>query len=204
MGKGTPPSVSWGDVALLFPQALSFAPARRRCRLPALRCGERIAFPLQPYCASREERPFPMLDPGCRQSREKGSFSPYRSRWPLKEGKLGLRWEKAALASTFRGLCFLFWGFCPCALSALPLRASLRGEAGLFPPCPSCPPHALSLIHIFLETLRKMSESIALQLIWPVGQAVKTPASHAGNGGSIPPRVTRNNDGKSCSLYSRC
>lgn len=25
----------------------------------------------------------------------------------------------------------------------------------------------------------------------PVGQAVKTPASHAGNGGSIPPRVTR-------------
>ena len=25
---------------------------------------------------------------------------------------------------------------------------------------------------------------------WPVGQAVKTPASHAGNGGSIPPRVT--------------
>ena len=27
--------------------------------------------------------------------------------------------------------------------------------------------------------------------IWPVGQAVKTPASHAGNGGSIPPRVTR-------------
>ena len=27
--------------------------------------------------------------------------------------------------------------------------------------------------------------------IWPVGQAVKTPASHAGNGGSIPQRVTR-------------
>ena len=26
--------------------------------------------------------------------------------------------------------------------------------------------------------------------MWPVGQAVKTPASHAGNGGSIPPRVT--------------
>ena len=25
---------------------------------------------------------------------------------------------------------------------------------------------------------------------WLVGQAVKTPASHAGNGGSIPPRVT--------------
>ena len=25
--------------------------------------------------------------------------------------------------------------------------------------------------------------------IWLVGQAVKTPASHAGNGGSIPPRV---------------
>ena len=25
----------------------------------------------------------------------------------------------------------------------------------------------------------------------PVGQAVKTPASHAGNGGSIPPRVTK-------------
>lgn len=142
MGKGTPTSVSWGDVALLFPQALSFAPARRRCRLLALRCGERIAFPLQPYCAGREERPFPMLDPGCRQSREKGSFSPYRSRWPLKEGRLGLRWEKAALASTFRGLCFLFWGFCPCALSALPPRAPLRGEVGLFPPCPSCPPHA--------------------------------------------------------------
>ena len=32
----------------------------------------------------------------------------------------------------------------------------------------------------------------------PVGQAVKTPASHAGNGGSIPPRVTREGtDGKS-------
>ena len=27
--------------------------------------------------------------------------------------------------------------------------------------------------------------------MWPVGQAVKTPASHAGNGGSIPPRVTK-------------
>ena len=27
--------------------------------------------------------------------------------------------------------------------------------------------------------------------VWPVGQAVKTPASHAGNGGSIPPRVTK-------------
>ena len=27
--------------------------------------------------------------------------------------------------------------------------------------------------------------------IWPVGQAVKTSASHAGNGGSIPPRVTK-------------
>ena len=41
--------------------------------------------------------------------------------------------------------------------------------------------------------------------IWPVGQAVKTPASHAGNGGSIPPRVTRNNDGESRSLYTdRC
>ena len=26
--------------------------------------------------------------------------------------------------------------------------------------------------------------------IWPVGQAVKTPASHAGNAGSIPARVT--------------
>ena len=25
---------------------------------------------------------------------------------------------------------------------------------------------------------------------WLVGQAVKTPASHAGDGGSIPPRVT--------------
>ena len=29
--------------------------------------------------------------------------------------------------------------------------------------------------------------------IWLVGQAVKTPASHAGNGGSIPPRVTLKN-----------
>ena len=27
-------------------------------------------------------------------------------------------------------------------------------------------------------------------LKWPVGQAVKTAASHAANGGSIPPRVT--------------
>ena len=26
--------------------------------------------------------------------------------------------------------------------------------------------------------------------MWPVGQAVKTPASHAGNAGSIPARVT--------------
>ena len=26
--------------------------------------------------------------------------------------------------------------------------------------------------------------------LWPVGQAVKTPASHAGNEGSIPSRVT--------------
>ena len=29
---------------------------------------------------------------------------------------------------------------------------------------------------------------------WLVGQAVKTPASHAGNGGSIPPRVTTTPD----------
>ena len=28
----------------------------------------------------------------------------------------------------------------------------------------------------------------------PVGQAVKTPASHAGNAGSIPARVTRGHD----------
>ena len=28
------------------------------------------------------------------------------------------------------------------------------------------------------------------RLKWPVGQAVKTAASHAANGGSIPPRVT--------------
>ena len=28
------------------------------------------------------------------------------------------------------------------------------------------------------------------RLLWPVGQAVKTAASHAANGGSIPPRVT--------------
>ena len=29
---------------------------------------------------------------------------------------------------------------------------------------------------------------------WPVGQAVKTPASHAGNAGSIPARVTKRVD----------
>ena len=29
------------------------------------------------------------------------------------------------------------------------------------------------------------------RLLWPVGQAVKTAASHAANGGSIPPRVTK-------------
>ena len=29
---------------------------------------------------------------------------------------------------------------------------------------------------------------------WPVGQAVKTPASHAGNAGSIPARVTKRMD----------
>ena len=29
------------------------------------------------------------------------------------------------------------------------------------------------------------------RLSWPVGQAVKTAASHAANGGSIPPRVTK-------------
>ena len=29
------------------------------------------------------------------------------------------------------------------------------------------------------------------RLEWPVGQAVKTAASHAANGGSIPPRVTK-------------
>ena len=31
----------------------------------------------------------------------------------------------------------------------------------------------------------------ARSAIWPVGQAVKTPASHAGNAGSIPARVTK-------------
>ena len=30
--------------------------------------------------------------------------------------------------------------------------------------------------------------------IWPVGQAVKTPASHAGFAGSIPARVTTSED----------
>ena len=28
-------------------------------------------------------------------------------------------------------------------------------------------------------------------VLWPVGQAAKTPASHAGNAGSIPARVTK-------------
>ena len=34
----------------------------------------------------------------------------------------------------------------------------------------------------------------ARSAIWPVGQAVKTPASHAGNAGSIPARVTKRMD----------
>ena len=31
--------------------------------------------------------------------------------------------------------------------------------------------------------------TLSSHTLWLVGQAVKTPASHAGNGGSIPPRV---------------
>ena len=31
-------------------------------------------------------------------------------------------------------------------------------------------------------------------VLWPVGQAAKTPASHAGNAGSIPARVTKRMD----------
>ena len=38
--------------------------------------------------------------------------------------------------------------------------------------------------------------------IWLVGQAVKTPASHAGNGGSIPPRVTT--IGIYCIMFAVC
>ena len=37
-----------------------------------------------------------------------------------------------------------------------------------------------------LKDFEVVSKSIASQLTRPVGQAVKTPASHAGNGGSIP------------------
>ena len=31
---------------------------------------------------------------------------------------------------------------------------------------------------------------LIISVLWPVGQAAKTPASHAGNAGSIPARVT--------------
>ena len=34
-------------------------------------------------------------------------------------------------------------------------------------------------------------EELELPNVWLVGQAVKTPASHAGNAGSIPARVTK-------------
>ena len=40
---------------------------------------------------------------------------------------------------------------------------------------------------------------------WLVGQAVKTPASHAGNGGSIPPRVTIKLEKLNMNIYTlRC
>ena len=37
----------------------------------------------------------------------------------------------------------------------------------------------------------------------PVGQAVKTPASHAGNAGSIPARVTRGHDRRMAEMIYR-
>ena len=40
---------------------------------------------------------------------------------------------------------------------------------------------------------RRVEREISDKL-WLVGQAVKTPASHAGNGGSIPPRVILNRE----------
>ena len=50
----------------------------------------------------------------------------------------------------------------------------------------------------FLIFLKKLLTNgilcaIIIDVVWLVGQAVKTPASHAGNEGSIPSRVTYEN-----------
>lgn len=104
--------------------------------------GRGSRFPYSRTVPAERKGLFPCWTLAADNRERREAFPPYRSRWPSEESRLGLRWEKAALASTFRGLCFLFWGFCPCALSALPLRTPLRGEVGLFPPCSSFPPHA--------------------------------------------------------------
>ena len=49
---------------------------------------------------------------------------------------------------------------------------------------------------IFLKILKKVLDKrrnmcYHRKVVWLVGQAVKTPASHAGNAGSIPARVTK-------------
>ena len=59
---------------------------------------------------------------------------------------------------------------------------------------------SLNFSQIFLKTFQKgvdksdlMCYNMQVVRTWPVGQAVKTLASHAGNMGSIPVRVTKRN-----------
>ena len=48
------------------------------------------------------------------------------------------------------------------------------------------------MYHVRTVDIRQLSDIMHLEnSIWPVGQAVKTAASHAANMGSIPVRVTR-------------
>lgn len=101
---------------------------------PRFAAGRGSRFPYSRTVPAERKGLFPCWTLAADNRERRETFPPYRSRWPLKEGKLGLRWGKAALASTFRGLCFLFWGFCPCMPSALLLRAHC-GERPAFFPC---------------------------------------------------------------------
>ena len=130
MGKGTPPSVSWGMLHFSF---------RRLCPLPLrgvdaassrFAAGRGSRLPYSRTVPAERKGLFPCWTLAADNRERREAFPPYRSRWPSEESRLGLRWEKAVLASTFWGLCFLFSGtlFLCAVRAASPHSTAGRGR----------------------------------------------------------------------------
>ena len=80
---------------------------------PRFAAGRGSRFPYSRTVPAERKGLFPCWTLAADNRERREAFPPYRSRWPSEESRLGLRWEKAALASTFRGLCFSFLGILP-------------------------------------------------------------------------------------------